>query len=210
MVMHNDQAKKRHGVKLSYKKVKGFQPLQLVWDRFIVDAVFRSGDRQCNYGEDPKRMIRRAVEGIRSHYDAEVPIVVRIDSGFLDQELFKACGELAIGHVCGGRIYDSIREILTNCPEEGWGLLDRKSQQWRYFEFGSRCKVWKRFRRAIFCQPMYENRQRLQEFARPDTVIYTNLGRGEEIDHLLRDRGHQALRVRARLSPSITNEARMS
>jgi len=101
MVMDNDQAKKRHGVKPTYKKVKGFQPLQLVWEQFIIDAVFRRGDRHCNYGEDLRWMIRRAVE-------------------------------------------------------------------------------------AIFCQPMYEDRQRLLEFARPDTVIYTNL------------------------SPSITAEARMS
>ena len=43
MVMDNDDAKCRHGVKPTYKKKKGFQPLQMNWGRFIVDAVFRSG-----------------------------------------------------------------------------------------------------------------------------------------------------------------------
>jgi len=40
-VMDNDEAQRRHGVEPTYKKVKGFQPLQMSWGRFIVDAVFR-------------------------------------------------------------------------------------------------------------------------------------------------------------------------
>lgn len=40
MVMDNDEAKKRHGVQPTYKKVTGFQPLQMTWGRFIIDAVF--------------------------------------------------------------------------------------------------------------------------------------------------------------------------
>lgn len=193
MVLDNDQASKRHGVAPTYKKVKGFQPLQLTWGRFVIDAVFRRGDRHCNYGKDAQRMIRRTVDAIRSHYRAEVPIIVRIDSGFFDQELFKACEELAIGYICGGRLYEGIRGLAASCPEEAWQTLDRKSQQWRFFEFGHRCKSWDRFRRVLFCQPLYEDRQRLLEFARPDTVIYTNLGRGELIDELLRDEGRADL-----------------
>jgi hypothetical protein len=38
MVMDNDEAEKRHGVQPTYKKVKGFQPLQIIWDGKIVDA----------------------------------------------------------------------------------------------------------------------------------------------------------------------------
>ena len=51
MVMDNDDAKCRHGVKPTYKKKKGFQPLQMNWGRFIVDAVFRSGDKHSNHGD---------------------------------------------------------------------------------------------------------------------------------------------------------------
>ena len=40
MVMDNDEAERRHGVKPTYKKVKGFQPLQMTWGRFIMDAIF--------------------------------------------------------------------------------------------------------------------------------------------------------------------------
>jgi len=43
MVMDNDEALKRHGVQPTYKRVKGFQPLQMSWGRYVVDAVFRGG-----------------------------------------------------------------------------------------------------------------------------------------------------------------------
>jgi hypothetical protein len=44
MVMNNDEAEVRHGVQPTYKKVKGFQPLQMTWGRFIVDAVDEAAD----------------------------------------------------------------------------------------------------------------------------------------------------------------------
>ncbi len=39
--MDNDEARKRHGVEPTHKKVKGFQPLQLNWGRLIIEAVCR-------------------------------------------------------------------------------------------------------------------------------------------------------------------------
>src|SRR5439155_10601283 len=41
MVMDNDEALQREGCDPTYKKVKGFQPLQLIWNGKIVDAIFR-------------------------------------------------------------------------------------------------------------------------------------------------------------------------
>ena len=190
MVMDNDEAAKRHGVTPTYRKVKGFQPLQLAWQRYIIDAVFRRGERHCNYGKDAVRMIRKAVDTIRSYYRADVPILIRMDSGFFDEEIFAACEELGIGYACGGRLYDDVRGRAQDHPEEGWGVYDRKPQQWRYFEFEDQREAWSRSRRAIFCQPLYEDQQRLLSFARPDTVIYTNLRQGQEIDDLLRLAGH--------------------
>lgn len=38
---------------------------------------------------------------------------------------------------------------------------------------------------ALYTRPVYEKEQRLLEFARPDTVIYTNLGQGGAVDTLL-------------------------
>jgi hypothetical protein len=43
--MDNDEAQKRQGVEPPYKKKKGFQPLQMIWNHKIVDAVFRGGKK---------------------------------------------------------------------------------------------------------------------------------------------------------------------
>jgi len=43
MVMDNDDTNHRHGLEQTYKKEKGFQPLQMTCARFIIDAVFRQG-----------------------------------------------------------------------------------------------------------------------------------------------------------------------
>ena len=58
MVMDNDEALQREGCDPTYKKVKGFQPLQLIWNGKIVDAIFRRGKRHSNYGRDVEKMIR--------------------------------------------------------------------------------------------------------------------------------------------------------
>jgi hypothetical protein len=48
MVMDNDEAACREGVQPTYKKVKGFQPLQLIWKGKIIDAIFRGGKKHSN------------------------------------------------------------------------------------------------------------------------------------------------------------------
>lgn len=66
MVLDNDEALKREGCDPTYKKVKGFQPLQLIWEDKIVDAIFRRGKRHSNYGHDVEKMIRGIVTLIRT------------------------------------------------------------------------------------------------------------------------------------------------
>ena len=108
MVMENDEAEKRHGVKPTYKKEKGFQPIQMTWERFIIDAIFRSGDKHSNHGDDAAKMVKGIVSLIRKHYREDVPIVIRLDSGFFDQKLFKVFESLQIGYICGGKLYEDI------------------------------------------------------------------------------------------------------
>lgn len=185
MVMDNDEAEKRQGVKPTYKKVKGFQPLQMTWGRFIIDAIFRSGDKHSNHANDVEKMVRHIVGLIRKHYREKVPIVIRMDSGFFDQDLFKVFESLNIGYICGGKLYEDIGTYVYDIDRSFWGCYENKNQVWDYVEFGDRRGSWKRFRRAIFCHPLYKDNQMLFKFARPDTVIYTNLGMGEEIDERL-------------------------
>jgi hypothetical protein len=66
MVMDNDEALQREGCDPTYKKVKGFQPLQLIWEGKIVDAIFRRGKRHSNYGRDVEKMIRGIVSLMRT------------------------------------------------------------------------------------------------------------------------------------------------
>ena len=98
----------RDGVKTTYKKKKGFQPLQMNWGRFIVDAVFRGGDKHSNHGDTVLNMIRHMVIKIKGDYRWDVPIIIRMDSGFFDQKIFNLCEALHVGYVCGGKMYENI------------------------------------------------------------------------------------------------------
>jgi len=98
MVLDNDDAPKRHGVQPTYKKVKGFHPLQLNWGRFFVDAVFRGGKKHSNHGDTADSMLVYIVEKIRKEYRPDVPIIVRMDAGFYDHELFEIMEYLKIGY----------------------------------------------------------------------------------------------------------------
>ena len=80
-VLDNDYAEKRHGVQPTYKKVKGFQPLQLTWGRYVVDGVFRGGKKHSNHGETVDQMLLHMVAKIRREYREDVPIIVRMDAG---------------------------------------------------------------------------------------------------------------------------------
>lgn len=185
MVMDNNEAAKRHGVKPTYKKVKGFQPLQMTWGRFIVDAVFRAGDKHSNHADTAEKMVRHVVKKIRKHYRDCVPIIIRLDSGFFDQKLFRVFEELGVGYICGGKLYGDLTAYVASLTPGAWSRYQKGDNAWDFVEFGDRRDSWKVFRRAVFCRSLCEERQYLLGFSRPDTVLYTNLGRGELIDERL-------------------------
>jgi hypothetical protein len=191
MVMDNDDAEKRHGVKPTYKKEKGFQPLQMNWGRLIVDAVFRSGDKHSNHGDTVLNMIKHMVVKIRCEYRGDVPIIIRMDSGFFDQKIFALCETLHIGYVCGGKMYEDIKEMAANWDDSQWHQFKSgKKDIWKYTEFGCRRGNWKRFRRAIYCRLTHDKRKQLYlPGFRPDTIIVTNIGQGQAIDRTLEKAG---------------------
>jgi len=193
MILDNDDAPKREGVEPTYKKVKGFAPLQMVYKRTIIDAVLRAGHHHSNHKESTGKMVRYMVSLIRRRYDKNVPIVIRQDTGYFDQKLFTLYEKINVGYLCGGKLYKNIKQYVGCCPAEQWRTHQNKQQEWIYLEFGDKRGSWKRLRRALFCRPAYEDRQRLLEFARPDTLLYTNIGTGDRIDTLLRDAGYENL-----------------
>ncbi len=178
MVMNNDESLRRHGVKPTYKKKKGFQPLQIIWNRKIVDAIFRSGDKHSNYGKDVSLMITKIVNVIRKKYRNDVTIILSIDSGFFDEVNFKVFDELGIGFVCTGKMYDTVKNYVKVQPNESWLEYEKGKNIWKYIEFGFRCNSWDKFYRAIYTHHSYQdkNGQMVFDFERPDNVIITNIG----------------------------------
>ncbi len=191
MVMDNDEAQKRHGVEPTYKKVKGFQPLQMTWEGLIIDAVFRGGSKHSNDGDTALKMVTHIVKFIRKHYGEEVPIIIRLDAGFFDQELFRGFEELKIGYICGGRVYEELQALAENAETGQWRQYRHRQQVWDYLELGDRRRAWKTFRRAVLCRPVTENRQRLLSYVRPLSIFYTNLGMGQAIDQRLTAMGQK-------------------
>lgn len=191
MVMDNDDAKCREGVKLTYRKKKGFQPLQMNWGSLIIDAVFRGGDKHSNTGDTVLKMIKHIVGRIRKQYNIDVPIIIRMDSGFFDQKIFTLCESLGLGYACGGKIYHDIVTTAVNTEDKHWKRFNSpgKKDKWEYVEFGSRRKTWKKFRRAIYTRLINKGKQLYLPGTRPDSVIITNIGQGQKIDDLLRKAG---------------------
>lgn len=185
MVMENDDAKKRDGVQPTYKKVKGFQPLQVTWGRFVIDAVFRGGKKHGNHGSTVVKVVRRIVGAIRSAYRSDVAILIRIDSGFMDQDLFDEFDALAIGYTCSGKLYADIKEYAAAVDPSSWGRYENANRAWEYLEMGDRRGKWDQFRRAVFTRLDDGDDQIKLEFARMESIIYTNLGMGNAIDTLL-------------------------
>jgi len=181
MIMDNDEAANRHGVEPTYKNVKGFGSLQILWNRRVVDAIFRGGSKHSNAGHTAVNMVTGLVDLIRRKYRAEVPIIVRMDSGFFDQENLAALDRLNVGVICTGKIYEHVKEYVGALPREGWKVYDNGHQEWEYIEFGYRYDSWKKYYRAIYTHPAYEGEQRLLDFARPDNIIVTNLGVNPEV-----------------------------
>jgi len=193
MVMNNDEAEERHGVQPTYKKVKGFQPLQVTCEGYIVDAVFRGGKKHSNHGDTVENTVRRLVREIRKQYREDVPIIFKMDSGFFDQDLFAVFEELGVGYVTSGKLYPNIKETVKDMDSAAWRQYQTKDQIWDYAEFMDRRVSWEKTRRAIYTSPRQEGAQFLLAFARPDTILYTNLGMKEAIDEQLTRAGETGM-----------------
>lgn len=194
MVMTNDEAVKRHGVQPTYKKKKGFHPVQMTWDRFIIDAVFRGGSKHCNAGTTVEKMVREIVQLIRTQYRDDVVIVFLLDSGFFDEKLFRVFEQLKVGYVCGGKMYSDLHEYAESIEKDGlWDKYTQGDHGWSYFDFEDKRNSWDRHRRAILCRYTPEDPQKVFDAFRPLTILYTNLGMDEAIDMRLEQLGKSDL-----------------
>jgi len=199
MVLDNDDALKREGVEPTYKPVKGFQPLHIAWAGVIVDLFFRKGSDHSNHGADYIDIVRDIVNLIRKKYDQDVPIIINTDSGFFDQKAFDYFeGELKIHWVCTGVMYPTVKEDIVDLRKTNKELIDNKEealfntyhkdkQVWGYVEFGGKLKSWGRFRRCVYTElSANKDGQFLLGFHKSDSIIYTNIGIGPELDKKLK------------------------
>jgi hypothetical protein len=187
MVLNNDDAEKRQGVEPTYKKKKGFQPLQISWGPYMVDAIFRAGSVHGNCGDEFFKAIERLVRAIRKHY-RDIPIILCTDSGFMDGYNFHFFEKvLKIHYICAGKLYENIKAYVRELPLH---TFCKHNLLWQFVEFGNRLKSWSTFRRAIFTTLMTgENGQITFEFVRPDSLLYTNIGQDKELDEKLVEAG---------------------
>ena len=126
-------------------------------------------------------MIRGIVSLIRTRYDANVTIVLRVDAGFFDEKNFTLCDELRIGFIATGKTLAAIKQKVAAIPPKKWKEYGNQEQVWSYAPFSYQCDKWTRAYRALYTRPVYQDQQRLLEFARPDNIILTNLAAGEPV-----------------------------
>lgn len=188
MVLNNNDSKQKEGCSPTYKGVKGFQPFQVYCNGIIIDAIFRDGKCHSNHGNDVKTTLKRIVKKIRKCYSKSVPIIIKMDSGFMSDENFTYFEEvLKVHFVCVGKMYDSIKEYLGELPANNRETYFGR-HQWEYIEFGNKLKSWNKFRRAVYVQQVPTTiEQMVLDFARSDRMIYTNIGVNPEIDSGLRN-----------------------
>lgn len=193
VVLDNDDAKKRHGVSPTYKKKKGFQPFLVKWDRYIIDAVFRSGKKHSNHGDTVKNSLDYLVRLIRTGYRADIPIIVTCDSGFFDQKLFDFFEhELGILYICSGKMYDDVREHVSGLSGDAFFIVEKNRgandrSQWKCTEMFNGRKSWDKERRAIYTVHIMESNQRL--LLGRESIYYTNIGESHVLTQQLEQAG---------------------
>lgn len=191
MVLDNDMAKKREGNQVTYKKKKGFQPLHICWGPFLIDVLFRKGSAHSNHGTDYIDRVASIIKLIRKRYSQDVPIIICADSGFADQKAYHYFEEnLGIHYITTSKIYKDIKAYVQEIPLENFAEYSKNKATWSYIEFGNKLGSWSKYRRCIFTKlNNNEEGQYIMEFAKPDNVIYTNIGLCKEADDKLKAAG---------------------
>ncbi len=190
MVLDNNDARKREGCNVTYKKVLGFQPLQINWGPYIADMLFRSGEKHSNHGNDAKEAVARIINLIRSRYDENVPIILTADSGFLsDENMLYFEKELRIKYIVMGKLYSSVYNAIQSGEVSESVRVTAKRASWVCYDFQSKLDSWESPRRTILTTLVAEDEQYVLEGIR-DTVMYTNLGNNDRMDCELHMRKH--------------------
>ena len=181
-VYDNDGAKCRAGVKCTYKKKKGYHPINLIWDGMYIDTHFQAGDCSTNQDDVAITMLQKITPMIRQTLGEDIEIIVRMDSGYYDQKIFAACDELKIYFVCAGKHYSDHQELANKRLNDFDGTYRNKGCAWRYCNFLERRASWSEDMqyRALFLRPVEENGEAL--LGLDSRIILTNLDQSDYSD----------------------------
>jgi hypothetical protein len=198
MVLDNDDAEKREGVQCTYKKVKGYHPLQLNWGNMLVDALFRSGAKHSNHETDAYDMLETIIKRIRSVASlAHLPIIVRMDAGFFDKKILDMLEHYNVGYLCGGKLSESLINTAYAIPE--WQTFTKRKNgktQWKYVAFPNTFSKSKQERRVFYSRLFAKHDGQLYvelDGIGDDHCFITNIGLGETIDQLLKEGNQEHL-----------------
>ncbi len=177
VVYDNDDAVTREGVRPTYKKVKGFQPLSILWNGFTIWSEFRDGSTNGNNGTTVVEMVKRVVERAREAAP-QAEIVFKVDAGFFDQDIMTCCTMLGVGCIMTGKMYEGVKKAVKNEEKCRWYTLQKGRVTWQFRSIDYRPTSWDETLKikAIYTSMLTdETGQGLFDFARPDQVILTNI-----------------------------------
>lgn len=182
-VLNNNDCKKREGVEHTYKKLKGFQPFNIIWNNLIVSTILRAGNRHGLSDDVVSDELISIIKIIRFKYSSTVPIIVKFDAGFLDKTLYNMLDKLNIYFIGVGKFFNETKNITESMVETlPKNEYCNNENRYEYVEFGFRYDSWNNMYRAIYVELCNEDKQQKLEFAREKTLIITNIKEYAETD----------------------------
>ena len=184
-VYDNDGAKCRAGVKPTYKKKKGYHPINLIGLGLYVDTVFQPGNHSTNHDDVAIQMLRKITPLIRQTLGEDIQIIVRMDGGYYDQKIFSACDELKIKFICAGKRYKDHKHLEEKTLQNFDGVFQNNNSAWRFCRFQESRSKWpdKMKYRALFLRAIEENGEAL--LGLDSRIILSNMSEADCSDEQL-------------------------
>jgi hypothetical protein len=183
-VLENNYSQKREGVAWTYKKVNGYQPLNIIWNGFPILTVLKEGNRHSLSENTVHEKLQRIIKIIRKRYLTNIPIIVKMDTGFLDEKLFKILDKLKVYFISVARWSESTREAVERTVEhQVLSKYKNSSNSYSYTELGYKCKSWDTFYRAIYLELENDKEQLYLKSFREKTLVISNLKENIKIEY---------------------------
>jgi hypothetical protein len=117
-------------------------------------------------------------------YRWDVPIVIRVNSGFFDPKIFSRCEAHQVGYVCGGKMYENIKQTAADWETtSGNDSNPRKRNPGNVPSSAAGRATESALDGPSYCRLLHDDHDHLfLPGCRPDTIIVTNMGQGQAID----------------------------